>query len=234
MLFRSYNFPNTDDQGNVIPGVAFNSYYGRQINAHARLVVDQLDDPLFPRKGYFFDLRVERSLRGGSNNELTDDNGNLAYSNANYTEVYGKGLIAASFGRHSFSASIEGGNDFGGSNQVNPYGFTLGGFQHLSAYGADQLAGSTMYYGQVTYMNQLATFNTSVIRGLFAGVSLEAGNVWNNSTSSNSLVGAGKGPLKLGATFFTSVTSSFGPIYLGVAVAPGGRYNFYFQLGHIY
>ena len=229
-----YNFPNTDDQGNPIPGTVFPSYYGRQINAHARLVVDQLDDPLFPRKGYFVDLRVERSLRGGSNNEVTDDNGNLTYSNANYTEVYGKGLVASSFGRHSFSASVEAGSDFGGSNQVNPFGFTLGGFQHLSAYAADQLAGSTMYYGQVTYMNQLATFNTSVIRGLFAGVSFEAGNVWNNNASSNNLVGAGKGPLKLGATFFTSLTSSFGPLYLGVALAPGGRYNLYFQLGHTY
>jgi len=35
-------------------------------------------------------------------------------------------------------------------------------------------------------------------------------------------------------TFFTSVTSSFGPIYLGVAFAPGGRNNFYIQLGHTY
>jgi NTE family protein len=30
------------------------------------------------------------------------------------------------------------------------------------------------------------------------------------------------------------MTSSFGPIYLGVAFAPGGRHTFYFQLGHTY
>ncbi|MGH8780211.1 patatin-like phospholipase family protein [Paraburkholderia sp.] len=222
-----YNFPNTDAQGNPIAGGVFPSYYGRQVNVHARFTIDQLDDPLFPRKGYFVNLRVERSLTGGSN-------GGFADSNARYTEVYGKGLVAASFGRHSFSASLEAGKDFGGTNQVNPFGFTLGGFQHLSAYAADQLAGSTMIYGQVTYMNQLAAFNTSVIHGLFAGISIEAGNVWDNGSSSADLAGIGKGPLKRSVTFFTSVTSSFGPIYFGVALAPGGRNNVYFQLGHTY
>lgn len=217
----TYNFPFGDGT-NLYP-----SYYGREINAHARFVVDQLDDPLFPRKGYFLDLRVERSLSGGSNGQFTDDS-------SRYTEVYGKALAAASFGRHSFSASVEAGNDFGGTNPVDPFGFTLGGFQHLSAYAADQLSGSTMMYGQVTYMNQLATFDTSLFRGLFAGISLEAGNVWTNSNAGNNVVDSGKGPLKRSVTFFSSVTTSFGPIYVGVAFAPGGRYNFYFQLGHTY
>lgn len=213
-----YNIPT----GDPTQPQAFPSYYGRQINVHAQLIIDQLDDPLFPRKGYFANLRVERSLYGGNNGTLDD-------SNPRYTEVYGKGLVAASYGRHSFNASLEAGNDFGGANQVNPFGFTLGGFQHLSAYAADQLAGNTMIYGQVTYMNQLTTFNASLFHALFAGVSFEAGNVWNNNVFET-----GKGPLKRSVTFFTSVTSSFGPIYFGIALAPGGRNNIYFQLGHTY
>jgi NTE family protein len=191
----------------------FPDIYGRQLSARARLVIDQLDDPLFARKGYFGELRVERSLFAGSNS---------------FTEVYGKALVAASYGRHSINASIEGGNDFGGTNLTNPFGFTLGGFQHLSAYAADQLSGNSMAYGQVTYMNQLATFNASPIRGLFAGLSIEAGNVWNRDSD------LGSGSLKRSVTVFTALTSSFGPIYLGVAFAPGGRHNFYFQLGHTY
>lgn len=202
--------------------VAFPNYYGRQITARARLVVDQLDDPLFPRKGYFANLRVERSLSGGSNS-LSEG------ARPHYTEVYGKGLVAASFGRHSVNASIEAGSDFGGQNQVDPFAFTLGGFQHLSAYAADQLAGNTMIYGQVSYMYQLASFNASLFHALFSGVSLEAGNVWNNGVFDN-----GKGPLKRSVAFFTSLTSSFGPVYFGVALAPGGRNNVYVQLGHSY
>ncbi|CAE6787223.1 MULTISPECIES: patatin-like phospholipase family protein [Paraburkholderia] len=205
-----YNLPLEDAFNSPL---LFPDIYGRQLSARARLVIDQLDDPLFARKGYFGELRVERSLFAGSDS---------------FTEVYGKSLVAASYGRHSINASIEAGNDFGGTNLTNPFGFTLGGFQHLSAYAADQLSGNSMVYGQITYMNQLATFNASPIRGLFAGLSLEAGNVWNRDSQ------FGSGPLKRSVTAFTAMTSSFGPIYLGVAFAPGGRHNFYFQLGHTY
>ncbi|HZZ06280.1 patatin-like phospholipase family protein [Paraburkholderia sp.] len=205
-----YNLPLEDGPNSPL---LFPDIYGRQLSARARLVIDQLDDPLFARKGYFGELRVERSLFAGSDS---------------FTEVYGKSIVAASYGRHSINASIEAGNDFGGTNLTNPFGFTLGGFQHLSAYAADQLSGNSMVYGQVTYMNQLATFNASPIRGLYAGLSIEAGNVWNRDSQ------FGSGPLKRSVTAFTALTSSFGPIYLGVAFAPGGRHNFYFQLGHTY
>ncbi len=191
----------------------FPNYYGRQLSLRARLVIDQLDDPLFARKGYFAEVRAEQSLFAPSER---------------YTEVYAKGIVAASIGRHSVNASLEAGNDFGGPNPVNPLGFTLGGFQHLSAYAADQLSGNSVLYAQVTYMNQLATFNASPIRALFAGVSLEAGNVWERATE------IGSSPLKRSATLFTAATSAFGPLYVGIAFAPGGRYNFYFQLGHTY
>jgi NTE family protein len=205
-----YNLPGG---GGPKPALTFADFYARQLGARARLVIDQLDDPLFARQGYFVELRAERSLFAG---------------NDSFTELYGKGLVAASYGRHSINVSFEAGNDFGGVNVTNPLGFTLGGFQHLSAYAADQLSGDSILYGQVTYMNRLAIFNASLIRGLFAGVSVEAGNVWSRSAD------YGSGSLKRSLTFFTALTSSFGPIYLGVAFAPGGHHNFYFQLGHTY
>ncbi|HLX02489.1 MAG TPA: BamA/TamA family outer membrane protein, partial [Trinickia sp.] len=204
-----YNsFDDAGDNALIYPG-----FYGRQVTARARLVIDQLDDPLFPRKGYFADLRVERSAFGGSDR---------------FTELYGKSIVAASLGRHSLNASVEAGADIGGVNVVNPLGFTLGGFQHLSAYAADQLSGNSLLYAQVTYLNQLMTFNVAPLRGLFAGVSIEAGNVWEQGDK------FGSGPLKRSVTFFSSVTSSFGPLYVGIAFAPGGRRNIYFQLGHTY
>jgi NTE family protein len=196
-----------------INSLAYPDFRGQQITARARLVIDQLDDPLFPRKGYFTELRAEHSLVGGG---------------GQFTELYGKAIAAASLGRHSVNASVEAGSDLNGTNVVNPLGFTLGGFQHLSAYAADQLSGESLLYAQVTYLNQLMVFNTAPLRGLFAGVSLEAGNVWQRGVS------FGSGPLKRSVTFFSSVTSSFGPLYVGIAFAPGGRRNIYFQLGHTY
>lgn len=202
------------------------NYSGHMVSARARLVIDQLDDPLFPRKGYFTELRGEQSLFA-SKTELRDAQSSVS-SRSGYTEVYGKGMVATSFGRHSLNASIEGGTDFGAPNPTNLLNFTLGGFQHLSAYAADQLSGSSMAYAQVTYMNRLATFSSQPIRALYAGVSLEAGNVWNQITLD------GNSSFKRGVTVFTAATSAFGPLYIGVAFAPGGRYNFYFQLGRTY
>lgn len=211
-----YNLPignDEDDEPGASRELLFPDISGRQLSARARLVIDQLDDPQFARRGYFTELRAERSLFAGTNS---------------YTEVYGKGIVATSYGRHSVSATLEAGNNFGGVNVTNPFGFTLGGFQHLSAYGADQLAGNAMMYGNITYMNRIASFTASPVRRLFVGVSLEAGNVWSADDA------FGSGTLKRSVTFFTALTTSFGPIYVGFAMAPGGRNNLYFQLGRTY
>lgn len=204
-----FNLP-ADASGKTL---LFPDIYGRQLTTRARLVIDQLDDPLFPRKGYYTELRAERSL-------VSNDGG--------FTELYGKAMAAAAIGRHSVNASIEGGKDIGGTNVTNPFGFTLGGFRHLAAYAADQLAGTSMVYAQVTYMNQVANFTAGPFRGVFAGLSAEVGNVWNISDQ------LGSGPLKRSISLFTGLTSSMGPVYFGLALAPGGRRNVYFQFGHTY
>ncbi|WP_236872141.1 patatin-like phospholipase family protein [Burkholderia stabilis] len=220
----TYNLPlDLDASGQQLLWPSFTS---QALVARARLVIDQLDDPMFPRKGYFTELRVERSLvsrNGGSAQDFDD-----GINNAPYTEIYGKAMIAQQFGRHSFSATIEGGKSIGGTNLINAFNFTLGGFQHLSAYAADQLNGNELAYGQITYMNQLMTFNASPIKALSVGASAEVGNVWSSGQQ------IGGGALKQSYTFFTSLSTAFGPVYIGVALAPGGRRNFYLQLGRTY
>ncbi|MGU7779123.1 patatin-like phospholipase family protein [Burkholderia sp. PU8-34] len=210
----NYNLPIAFGPNGQPTDFLFDSLRGRQLSARARLVIDQLDDPLFPRKGYFGELRAERSI--------------VSSGGRQYTEVFGKTLVAQQFGRHSVSAGIEAGKSFGGVSPVNLLDFTLGGFQHLAAYAADQLNGNALVYGQVTYMNQLMTFNASPVKALFVGASAELGNVWTFDDSFSS------GPLKQSYSFFTSLTTSFGPLYVGVALAPGGRRNIYLQLGRTY
>ncbi|WP_431824622.1 patatin-like phospholipase family protein [Burkholderia sp. F1] len=221
----TYNLPfDFDDSGQTT--LLFPSYSADALSARARLVIDQLDDPMFPRKGYFAEFRVERSLM--SRNGASSDNFDSRITNAPYTELYGKLMVAQQFGRHSVSAGVEGGKSIGGTNLINAFNFTLGGFQHLSAYAADQLNGDSLVYGQMTYMNQLATFSSSPVKALFIGASAEVGNVWSGGT------GIGGGALKQSYTFFTSLTTAFGPVYMGVALAPGGRRNIYLQLGRTY
>ncbi|WP_060127977.1 patatin-like phospholipase family protein [Burkholderia territorii] len=219
----NYNLPFPFDDGSST--LMWPSFTSQALTARARLVIDQLDDPMFPRRGYYGEFRVERSLwshNSESAENLTD------VSNRPYTELYGKAMIAQQFGRHSVSATIEGGKSIGGTNLINAFNFTLGGFQHLAAYAADQLTGNELAYGNVTYMNQLMTFNASPIKALSIGASAELGNVWSSG------VNVGGGTLKQSYTFFTSLSTAFGPLYMGVALAPGGRRNIYLQLGRTY
>ncbi|MGS0893851.1 patatin-like phospholipase family protein [Burkholderia stagnalis] len=218
----TYNLP-LDENGQALLWPSFTS---RALTARARLVIDQLDDPMFPRKGYYTELRVERSLISRNSASAQDFDDEI--SNTPYTEIYGKAMIAQQFGRHSVSATIEGGKSIGGANLINAFNFTLGGFQHLSAYAADQLNGNELAYGQVTYMNQLMTFNASPVKALSVGASAEVGNVWSGGAK------VGGGALKQSYTFFTSLSTAFGPVYIGVALAPSGRRNFYLQLGRTY
>ena len=217
----NYNLPLSFGDGSS----TWPSFTSQALTARARLVIDQLDDPMFPRRGYYSEFRVERSLWSHNSQSAA----NLAdTSNTPYTEIYGKAMIAQQFGRHSVSATIEGGKSIGGTNLINAFNFTLGGFQHLAAYAADQLTGNELAYANVTYMNQLATFNASPIKALSVGASAEVGNVWSSG------VQVGGGALKQSYTFFTSLSTAFGPLYMGVALAPGGRRNIYLQLGRTY
>ncbi|AOI87881.1 patatin-like phospholipase family protein [Burkholderia pseudomultivorans] len=218
----NYNLPIDDTTGTLF----WPSFSSQALTARARLVIDQLDDPMFPRRGYFTEFRVERSL--WSHNSQSAQEFGDGISNTPYTEIYGKAMIAQQFGRHSVSATIEGGKSIGGTNLINAFNFTLGGFQHLAAYAADQLTGNELAYGNVTYMNQLMTFNASPIKALSVGASAEVGNVWSSG------VKVGGGVLKQSYTFFTSLSTAFGPLYMGVALAPGGRRNVYLQLGRTY
>ncbi|MCW5118173.1 patatin-like phospholipase family protein [Burkholderia cenocepacia] len=221
----NYNLPFSADDGSSST-LLWPSFTSQALIARARLVIDQLDDPMFPRHGYYTEFRVERSLL--SHNSQSAQEFDDAISNTPYTEIYGKAMIAQQFGRHSISATIEGGKSIGGTNLINAFNFTLGGFQHLAAYAADQLNGNELAYGNVTYMNQLMTFNASPIKALSIGASAEVGNVWAAGEK------IGGGALKQSYTFFTSLSTAFGPVYIGVALAPGGRRNVYLQLGRTY
>lgn len=219
----NYNLPSAADEdgGSTLLWPSFTS---QALTARARLVIDQLDDPMFPRRGYYTEFRVERSLLSHNSESAMLFGGD----NRPYTELYGKAMIAQQFGRHSISATIEGGKSIGGTNLINAFNFTLGGFQHLAAYAADQLNGNALAYGNVTYMNQLMTFNASPVKALSIGASAEVGNVWSSGEQ------IGGGTLKQSYTFFTSLSTAFGPVYMGVALAPGGRRNIYLQLGRTY
>jgi NTE family protein len=182
----------------------------RLVGPRVRLVLDQLDDALFPRQGYYLFAENETSLLGGGNQ---------------YSESHLKALFAQSFGAHSFEAAFEVGGDFGVGNQAQPPGFFLGGFQRLSAYSPDQFAGSFVLYGRLTYLTPVKKFDSPPFHGLFVGASAEVGNVWLRQSE------FGSGSYRQSYSVFAGLTSGLGPIYVGVAYAPSNVINVYFQFG---
>ena len=189
----------------------------RQPVLRAQLTIDQLDDPLFPRKGYYL-FAVNQLSLGSADNR--------------YNDVSGKALWAASYGRHTLNLAAEGAATYGDHRSDNSFsgglGFTLGGFQHLSAYAPDQFSGNYLLYGRVTYLNDLREFILPGLRTTVVGTSLEVGDVWLRRRN------FGSGPYKSSASLSIGGNSVVGPLYFGLAAAPQGVWNLYLQLGRVF
>lgn len=198
-------------------GGQFNNNYVRQPVVRAQVTIDQLDDPLYPRKGYYL-FAVNQMSFGGTDNS--------------YDDVHAKALWAGSIGRHTLNLAAEGAmtyNDHRTDRSVSGgLGFTLGGFQHLSAYAPDQFSGNYLLYGRLTYLNELREFVLPGLRSTVFGSSLEVGDVWLTRRN------FGSGPYKSSASIFIGGNSVIGPLYFGFAAAPAGVWNIYLQLGRVF
>lgn len=189
----------------------------RQPTVRSQLTIDQLDDPLFPRTGYYL-LATNELAFGGADNRFND--------------AHAKALWATSYGRHTLNLAAEAATTYGDHRSDNSVsgglGFTLGGFQHLSAYAQDQFSGNYLLYGRVTYLNDLREFILPGLRSTVVGASLEAGDVWLRRRN------FGNGPYKSSASLFIGGNSAIGPLYFGFAAAPQGVWNLYLQLGRVF
>ncbi|AMP09805.1 surface antigen family protein [Collimonas arenae] len=211
----SYNIPLGSD-GSASDGL-FDSFRIKQPVVSAKLTVDQLDDPLFPRKGYYVSAISNVGLGGADNR---------------YSDAQAKGLWAVSHGGNTLNFALEAagtyGNEENGVSGNGGLGFSLGGFQHLSAYAPDQFTGNYLLYGRLTYLRDMPDLDLPGLRSTVLGTSLEAGDVWQTRTA------FGTGPLKKSASMFLGGNSFLGPVYFGLALAPRGVWNLYLQLGRVF
>ncbi|MGM3275845.1 patatin-like phospholipase family protein [Ralstonia sp. 24A2] len=221
----TYNYLSlvTDDSGEIVDALNLPSLTATQPAFRAQLTLDQLDDALFPRSGYYLFGSVEAGF--GS----PDKKYNIAQA---------KGLWATSYGRHTFNVALEGAGQFGansptqenGGNSGNGAneGFYLGGFQHLSAYAQDQFNGQYLLYGRLTYLYDLRVDDLLGLRAPVFGASAEAGNVWQLRNN------FGRGGYLKSGSVFVGGNSPIGPLYFGFALAPQGVWNVYLQLGRVF
>ncbi len=174
-----------------------------------QLRIDSLDAVNFPREGMsgLVETYVSRDRFGGQ-------------------EDYGRWLtdLSAAFSRgpHTLQLGLKAGGRLG-DDPIPLYDqFRLGGPLALSGYRPGQFLGERVEFGRVLYQGRI--FDTPLLRGAFAGLSLERGRVRDTTLGTDAQWHWSIAP-------FIAVDSPLGPLYFGLGFAPGGNRAAYLFLG---
>jgi NTE family protein len=184
------------------------------VGYYTRLSADTLDNIDFPRHGWFSRLEYDQFLQALGSDE------DFSYA----TFVAGKPL---SWGKHTVLPILSLNGRLSGDLRLQDQ-FLLGGFLNLSGYQSRALVGPYSALARLLYFYRLDNASTAFSLPIYAGGSLEAGNVWDSRSaiSFSSLQ-------KAGSLFFGADTP-IGPVYLGAGYAEGGNTAFYLFLGRTF
>jgi len=208
----------THQRGNptiAVPG--FPSAISTESGARLLLRWDGLDNPYFPRRG----IKFVGEVFAGSNHQSAE-------GISDYTSTGQRGSVYANAAFSAtpidfFNVAVRGGAIHNERTDIIN-NLTLGGFLNLSGLRTDQLDGRYMALGRVVYYHQIGSLPI-IGRGIFAGGSIEAGNVWQqrNDVSASGLITAG--------SVFLAADTWIGPFYFAYGRASGGQSSFYLYLG---
>lgn len=172
------------------------------------LTLDRLDDPFFPRSGYFLHASISRESGRFGNT--------VASLRATAPVPIGKLVfqprILADYTLDSGAESVR-------------LPFRVGGLFNLSGLPTDEVFGANAFVGTLIARRKLAGRAGKL--GIHVGGSIEVGNAWEDSGE--------KLPddwIVAGSVFVASDTP-LGPLHLAVGMAEGGSPTIYFYLGRI-
>ena len=179
-----------------------------------RFSYDKLDSIFFPRHGQQFDIewRAERENIG---------------ADSNFDILRTSWLVARSFERHTFIFWMDAGTTID-APETPENSFTLGGFLNLSGLTPGFLSGPHYGIGRLMYYKRIGRGGEGVLDlPAYAGVSLEAGNTWQESDDMFS-------DLRLNGSLFFGLDTPLGPVYLATGYDEGGSKAFYLFLGRTF
>ncbi len=180
---------------------------------HAVLLFDQLDRVNFPRRGVLLSVELYETMASLG----ADDD---------YRRLDVQSVAAASHGRHTLAGLLHGTSALGG--ELPPSERTgLGGLFNLSGFPTGRVSGSYGGVGSLLYLYRLGRL-PKFGEGIYAGVSLETGNVWERADQ------ARWGDLRRSWSVLFGADTLLGPVYLGHGRAEGGYDAFYFYLGRTF
>ncbi|HRQ63406.1 MAG TPA: patatin-like phospholipase family protein [Xanthomonadaceae bacterium] len=177
------------------------------------LTHDTLDNSVFPGSGQRLDLRSE-IYRPALGSEDSEEVFRLAWN------------AAGRFG----ATRVLGGVRVSHASRDNAVlqGFDqLGGLGNLSGYGENELLGSQLFLARGLFYRPFSDAERLFSLPAYYGISLEAGNVWQDqrAVSIDSLIYAG--------SIFTGIETPLGPMLIGYGRASSGRHAFYIAFGNV-
>lgn len=170
---------------------------------------DSLDSLWFPTGGQFYvlGLRAARDRLGAP---------------FDYEQAFAGGSMAYTIGKNSGLLSFEAGYSLDDDAPLERW-FELGGFGRLSGLVPDQLAARHM--GLVT-LAMYRRLNEVDLFPVYAGFTLEAGNVWARHSA------IGLDDLRYSGSLFLGADTPIGPLYLAYGRNDNGEGTAYFYLGN--
>lgn len=176
---------------------------------------DTLDTRSFPKSGNRGSFAYERNYKFfGADNAYAE----VAWNGISVTPVGGYRLAL----NYLVASTLEGDPSVRSLNR-------LGGFQKLSGYSKNELAGQHAgLLGVALYRPVLESYYEQFQRPVYVGASIEAGNVWQKKTEINT------DNFLFSASIFVGTETPLGPMYLGFGQAEEGRSSAYFSLGHLF
>ncbi|WP_417493046.1 patatin-like phospholipase family protein [Maricaulis sp.] len=181
-----------------------------QINLSAG--IDTLDNAFFPTEGMRLSsqLSVARETLGAS---------------ADFESLEAHAMQAWSRGADTVIMQLDAGSNLSGVMPLDSL-YRLGGLFSLSGYKDEELIGESFALGRLVYRRRLNAANTQAFGvPLYAGVSLEGGNVW----ADRDLVSSSD--ITLAGSVFLSADTVLGPVYMAYGRADTGRQSLYLFVG---
>ncbi|MCB1045084.1 MAG: patatin-like phospholipase family protein [Acidobacteria bacterium] len=178
---------------------------------HVTAVLDQFDNMNFPTAGYFvfmdyFDAQPDWG------------------SDVDYRHLLGFVGLAAGKGKHSLLSLT---NVFSALDTDSPEIYNVGGLFTLSGYPRDSIAGR---YGGTTallYLFRFMQLPQAIGSGVFAGASLEAGNLWTDNDIDT-------GDLLYSGSVFVGIDTVLGPVYFANGFNDHGNNELYLYVGRTF
>ncbi len=202
-------------RGSVDSGApAVRSFDANRAGVVAQLIIDQLDNTGFPTSGTFAtaDLYSSRTALGADE----------AYSKAALEATQ-----AVTAGRTTFVGSLRLYSSLGSTLPYHDR-FTMGGLFSLAGFEPGQISGDKGGAAALFGYYRVARLSPGAGGGLYAGLGVEAGNLWGDRDPVE------LGGLRRAVTALVGADTVVGPVYVAYGWAAGGHDSFYVYVGRTF